>query len=1126
MIASLMEEQSNLIAAQELKAAREEELRRRAEEDNEDEEEIREPNSAGNDRRRGSVSSTAVCVRCKEELRAMSANGGLVKGDKELATSESGKTNETDGFKLPTKKRRIQCLYFRVMLPNLGGRRPQRDISWTFSCIRSIMFAKQIDDSMCKRTAGLFPLRIRMPEFVYAWFSPWRPLKDEKKIAEDTSLDEDTVGDDVDPNSINSSEQRRMQADEDRWCLYYGVRSLVQQGYLEAKLFLSLLDEKFGEDEQVFMLHCYRVLDVLLGGRLNWGPLRDTVSYEIFAREYAHLFPEKTGGGLAVASTRRVPKTIWISPYHASLATSVILSKATETEREALDKKILEYVVTNVPDDDRPEIYLEPKTKSWDVEPDVPHSKKRPKLGRRGKMGTEGENGDSQLPSQFVDANLWVELMMLEYKEEQAHRRAAIRLMFQTATTSATASVPESAAEISLSTMLGINYASMDMEQFRVMVHTLNDEIPSFMVATLFRNAYTRGNGTVNFDSFMDAAETWQFFSTCMRLEPPSSVVSRLFGHPFSRSPAVLNPSSRAASIVHKFFAVLGNDIGATIEELPLWTRSMTDSLAYEISSSLVEGGFSDGVRLLTLFQRLIDNLGVAKLIRRETTGCLFSSNDLICIEKALHGLLDFARHREKSSTELLIDAVRQKLSVSRVQVTFRKRLLHDQGAPHRRAERPVIWAAIADFDDIAISSAFHAGRSSLLQLTVSSALNGGIGPTPKPIFVELIYDFFVEKFGTRLRSKVSGGNTSDDSVSVASSMVGEADFVPIAVVETILQTAFSKLGSDQKMRLRIRLIAATTSNSKDSELPSEMEASSFLVFVLQEWRRYILHRLNEIRVACCEAENELVHFEKQLQLETLSNILQKVDITFTSEDLCVILRRLYITEKIQTYENDSSTSTSTTDPISDRIAAACFPLVANETLNELQLLEHAAPRPFEVKASPQLSYEFLVSTWDDYEEPCRQLLDDLRQIGKNNDIQAKALSRWPTSDEGGSSGNVLYLSSSSSADVVSSQDVAQLEAVHVLFLERLQKLTQIFDIRQQEQNVVTTAPSGGRRRSSIGVHRDGSLHLIDEAKAQETMVNETWKVFRQLFVGFVKLRAIAQLGDGALPDKWERFSV
>ncbi|KAG6613532.1 uncharacterized protein IUM83_04533 [Phytophthora cinnamomi] len=123
MIASLMEEQSNLIAAQELKAAREEELRRRAEEDNEDEEEIREPNSAGNDRRRGSVSSTAVCVRCKEELRAMSANGGLVKGDKELATSESGKTNETDGFKLPTKKRRIQCLYFRVMLPNLGGHR-------------------------------------------------------------------------------------------------------------------------------------------------------------------------------------------------------------------------------------------------------------------------------------------------------------------------------------------------------------------------------------------------------------------------------------------------------------------------------------------------------------------------------------------------------------------------------------------------------------------------------------------------------------------------------------------------------------------------------------------------------------------------------------------------------------------------------------------------------------------------------------------------------------------------------------------------------------------------------------------------------------------------------------------
>ncbi|EEY62778.1 uncharacterized protein PITG_15179 [Phytophthora infestans T30-4] len=946
VIASLMEQHSNLVAAQELKAAREEEMRRQAEEEKEYEREEALTVSGDSNTR-----ASGVCVRCKQDLRTVSANGGLTEGDNAPETTNSPVTMEPEAFKLP-KKRRIQCLYFRILLPNLGGRRPQRDVSWTLSCMRSIMFAKQIDDSMCKRTAGLFPLRIRMPEFVYAWFAPWKSLKEEKSIAEEDPVDGAADVEALDdPNDSDALLHRQIQANEDR--------------YLEAKLFLSLLDEKFGEDEQVFMLHCYQVLDVLLEGRLNWGPVRDLVSFEVFAREYAALFNEGSGGDETVAPPRvRVPKTIWISPYHASLATSVILSKATETEREALDKKILEYVVTNVPDDERPEIYLESKTKT---QQDEEQARKRPKSGPRGGINDEILDGILHEPQHFVDANLWVELMMLEYKEEQAHRCAAIRLMFQTAT-SAAAAASGSVAEMSLSAMLGINYASMDMEQFRATVHTLNDEIPSFMVATLFRNAYTRGNGTVNFDSFMEAAETAQFFSTCMRLESPSSVVSRLFGHPFSRSPVLMTPSSRAAFIVSRFFAILGDEISSTIEELPLWTRSMTDSLAYEISSILLEGGYSDGIRLLTLFQRLIDNLGVAKLIRRETTGCLFSSSDLCNIEKALTGLLDFARQREKSSVELLIEAVRQKLSVRRVQMKFRRRLKQDQGAPlvmrtlmhrrygsgplnyrQRRAERPVIWLRLVISSIVrqsmqstrisavlgelsSISGAFHAGRSSPLQLTVSSSLNGGIGPTPKPVFVELIYDFFLEKLGARCEAErmihdvfatcrplvrtdplavvfshlcCMSNSCSEDRLLGQNEalaflhaifrcglhtfrIINPSDFVEIDVVENILQTAFSKLSSDQKTRLKLRIADAATDKKA-----IEMEASAFLVLALNEWRRYILHRLNEIRVACCEVEAELVQFEEVLQLETLATILQKTDITFSSEDLCTIMRRL-----------------------------------------------------------------------------------------------------------------------------------------------------------------------------------------------------------------------------------------
>ncbi|GMF32914.1 unnamed protein product [Phytophthora fragariaefolia] len=501
------------------------------------------------------------------------------------------------------------------------------------------------------------------------------------------------------------------------------------------------------------------------------------------------------------------------------------------------------------------------------------------------------------------------------------------------------------------------------------------------------------------------------------------------------------------------------------------------------------------------------------------------------------------------------------------------------------------------------VSSAFHAGRQSPLQLPVSSSLNGGIGPAPRSIFVELIYDYFIEKFGTRCEAermihdlfsncrslvrtdalallfsylccmskscpedRLLGQNEAvaflhaifrcglhnfrlinpvptyptnsidptpefpaddeDSSTQVASPVAGQTDFVSIDVAEAILQTAFAKLSADQKIRMRLRLVE-TASDGKSATPASEIEASAFLVFALHEWRRYILQRLNEIRVTCCAVEEELAQFEDLLQLETLAGILQRTEIAYTSEDLCVIFRRLYITEKVAAKcgDGEALNAVSTTDPMSDRIAAACFPLIAKEALSELQVLDHAAAKPFEIKPSPMQSYELLVSTWDDYQETCRELLEELRQIGKNNDIQAKALSRWPAtrSADKSNGGDILYLSSSSSANTVSSQDVAQLEAVHSLFLEKLQRLTEVFDIstQQKQRTSFFASASAGKRRSSINVKRDGSLLLVDEVNAQDTMVNETWKVFRQMFVGFVRLRAIARIGKGALPDQW-----
>uniref|UniRef100_K3WNY3 Uncharacterized protein n=1 Tax=Globisporangium ultimum (strain ATCC 200006 / CBS 805.95 / DAOM BR144) TaxID=431595 RepID=K3WNY3_GLOUD len=516
-IANLMEQQSDMLAAQELREAQEEERRKRAQDDTDDDDDgsnapavsSGSPQSPGeSNEARSRQNSVAICIQCKQNMKDMFSQGGLADQENNSAQAAQATGENVDvglldqDRKAPEiKKRRIQCLYFRIMLPNLRGRQPHKDMAWTFSCMRSILFAKQIDDSMCRKNGGSFPLRIRMPEFVYSWFSPWRSIKDEKNQDEygagyadagDSDNEHDSGPAAAASQPTLTPEQQQMQADENRWCLYYGVKALVQEGYLEAKLFLSLLDEKYGEDELVFMLYCYRVLDILIGGKLNWGPLRECVSYEKFCRE-----------------------------FERSVATGVVLSKATESERAALDKKILDYVVTSVPEEEKPTIFLPPE---------------RPRNGRRlsnirhghhdafqADQYNENDDNEDQAPQQFVDANLWVELMMLEYKEEQAHRRAAIRLMFQTATSSmgslGTSSRLSDTREFVPAG--GISAATMDIEQFQIMVRTLNDEIPSFMVAALFRNAYVKGNGVVNFDAFMDVAESahWDF-SPCRRTKP------------------------------------------------------------------------------------------------------------------------------------------------------------------------------------------------------------------------------------------------------------------------------------------------------------------------------------------------------------------------------------------------------------------------------------------------------------------------------------------------------------------------------------------------------------------------------------------------------------------------------
>ena len=134
------------------------------------------------------------------------------------------------------KKKHYVCKAYRSLLPNLMGYRPERDRSWTMRCIRALLRAKQRDSATRSYTQSV----VRFPEFVWAWFQPRK---------EDLA---DMLDDEVDAALA--------EADEMRWAIYYGAKTLSKE-LPEARLFFNFLDEKYGEDELSFFLHCCSVLD-------------------------------------------------------------------------------------------------------------------------------------------------------------------------------------------------------------------------------------------------------------------------------------------------------------------------------------------------------------------------------------------------------------------------------------------------------------------------------------------------------------------------------------------------------------------------------------------------------------------------------------------------------------------------------------------------------------------------------------------------------------------------------------------------------------------------------------------------------------------------------------------------
>ena len=214
--------------------------------------------------------TSVLCIKCKKGLDDVSNIRAVLLA----ARDDAGQ--------------RLECESFRVLLPNLRGRRPDRSSSWLRGCMRGIVLAKMREDVVLQ---GLRGEHDRFPHFVYGWF--------EREAS--------SAG-----GGGPSNPAVTPLADEDRWGLYYGVRALAKVSDSEGMLFWSLLDEAHRQDGQQFVLHCLSVALTMGGSRL-WSQFGDAF---------------RCGGVAGLSESAERSSLIWLHLRTAADATRAILRKA------------------------------------------------------------------------------------------------------------------------------------------------------------------------------------------------------------------------------------------------------------------------------------------------------------------------------------------------------------------------------------------------------------------------------------------------------------------------------------------------------------------------------------------------------------------------------------------------------------------------------------------------------------------------------------------------------------------------------------------------------------------------------------------------------------------------------
>jgi hypothetical protein len=474
------------------------------------------------------VASSVLCIKCKKSLDDISSIRDAILGRSSL--------------------QKLACQAYRILLPNNKGKKPHRTNSWLKACMRSILTTKMVE------TAAVLPVGesvTAFPSFVYAWFEP--------------AINHGAL----DSHSVQALYQR---ADDDRWGLYYGAKVLAKED-AEAKLFWGLLDEVQGDDGLVFVCHCLSVV-LSIGGPQLWKQFGTTMN-----NASVTAMPNSI---LSEANPDNTPAHIWLDLDTAFAAVKLILVRALESQVvETLDAIESLKVAPNV---DAP---------SCSVGGAGGQEESKDGKDTEGAPCTEAEENvdifDNQTPT-HIDLFVWLRVMMQRFQDEQCHRHAAVRLMFDTASLGALSG--PSGASTATSSSSSEN-PHVHFPQFIAVIRTLYPAMSVEEIAEIYAICYREGETRVTAEIFAEVAEKKHLFSKSLKLSPlplflfeePKPDGSHL-GHSFDASQSV-RTRSQVGSLVHSHFTIIAKEVENVVKRLPQRWKALISDASVSVQTAL-----------------------------------------------------------------------------------------------------------------------------------------------------------------------------------------------------------------------------------------------------------------------------------------------------------------------------------------------------------------------------------------------------------------------------------------------------------------------------------------------------------------------------------------------------------